>query len=232
MRLAPPADPQPLEQALRRIEEFDWLIVTSGNAVTALTARVATRPPGLRVAAVGPATAAELEAAGWRVDRVGSGPGAEALVGAFAAAGDARGARVLFPASSLARDTLVTGLVELGAEVARVEAYRTLPAALDAATCFAQLDGGAVDAITFASPSAVDGLANAFGRRRLLAVLDRLAVASIGPTTSEALAALGRTPDAEASPSTVDGLADAVVVALSTRSRMTTAAGAAAGAPR
>lgn len=212
--LVPPADPAPFESALARLEEFDWLAVTSGHAVAALVERVAAPPASLALAAIGPATAAALEAAGWRVDRVGEGDGAEGLVAAFRAAGDAAGARVLYPASARARTTLEHGLAALGATVERVEAYRTLPVALDAAACRAEIESGAVEAVTFASPSALEGLAEALGDAELSELLARVAVASIGPTTSAALAAFGRAPDAEAEPSTLDGLVEAARVAL------------------
>jgi uroporphyrinogen-III synthase len=225
VQLAPPGDPRPLEAALAELDRFDWLIATSAHAANVVTSR-AVRPPSLRIATVGAATAAELEAAGWKVDLVGPGPGAEALVAALALAGVGRGARALFPASAIARDALADGLEELGVEVERVEAYRTLPASLDVGACFAQLDAGAVDAVTFASPSAVDGLARAFGRRAFAGVLERPAIAAIGPTTSAALAALGRLPDAEAAPATLEGLADAVVDALAARAASISPAGA------
>jgi uroporphyrinogen III methyltransferase/synthase len=229
-KLAPPSDPKPLERALAGLAAYDWLVVTSAHGAAAVTARVETRPAKLRVAAVGPATAAELEAAGWAVDLVGPGPGAEALARALAESGVA-GARVLFPAGSLARETLVESLAGLDVRLDRVEAYRTLPARLDVGACFAQLDSGAVDAITFASPSAVDGLARALGRDELPAILDRIAVASIGPTTTAALVAAGRAPDAEAAQPSLDSLVDAVGRALapaaqpSPRSRAAHAAG-------
>ena len=212
--LAPPADPAPFESALARLEEFDWLVVTSGHAVAALVERVVAPPASLALAAVGPATAAALEAAGWKVRRIGEGDGAEGLVAAFRAAGDAAGARILYPASARARETLEDGLAALGATVERVEAYRTLAVALDAATCRTEVESGAVEAVTFASPSALEGLAEALGRGELAQLLARVAVASIGPTTSAALAAFGRAPDAEAEPSTLDGLVEATRVAL------------------
>jgi len=213
IRYAPPEDPRPLERAFARLDGYDWLVLTSGRAVAALTAmtvNASSRPATLRVAAVGTATAAELEARGWRVDRIGEGPGAAALVEAFAAAGDAAGARVLFPASSQARPVLAEGLAKLGAAVDRIEAYRTLPTALDAAACRRDVAAGHVDAALFASPSALAGLVGACGDAALAELLAAVAVVSIGPTTSAALAERGRTPDAEASPSTFEGLVDAV----------------------
>jgi uroporphyrinogen-III synthase len=225
--IEPPADPAPLAAALERLASFDWIVLTSANAAGAVVARLAAPPAGVRVAAVGAGTAAELTAAGWRVDLTGAGPGAIELVAALRAAGLGAGSRVLFPAGDRARATLADGLLEAGAGVERVEAYRTLSLAVDAAACAAQVDRGEVEAVTFASPSAAEALARALGLNRFRHLLARLAVASIGPTTSAALAALGRPADAEASIATFDGLVAATGAALV--SRIPTVAG---GSPR
>ena len=218
LTFAPPADERPLAAALARLADFDWLVLSSAQAVAAVVARAAA-PDSLRVATVGPGTAAACAAAGWPVHRVGRGPGAEALVEAFRAAGDAAGARVLYPAGDLARAALADGLAALGARVERVEAYRTLPAPLDAAACLADVESGRVAAATFASPSALEGLVAALGARAAARLLERVAVVSIGPTTSAALVAFGRPPDREATPSTLDGLADAALAVLSSPSQ-------------
>ncbi len=210
MTVAPAVDPAPLARALGRLESFDWIVLTSAHAVEAVAAHRAHFPAALRVAAVGAATAAAARERGWRVDRVPAEFNAEALVAAFAAAGDAAGARVLFPAADRAATTLETGLAALGAEVLRVEAYRTLAAPLDRARCLAAAGRGEVDVVTFASPSAVDGLAESLGEPALRDLLARAAVAAIGPTTAESLARRGRAADAVADPSTLDGLVAAV----------------------
>ncbi len=133
MTIAPPADPQPLAHALAALESFDWLLLTSPHAVEAVALRRAVLPSRLRVAAVGAATAAAAAERGWRVDRVPRAFNAAELVRSFAAAGDAPGARLLYPASDRADATLECGLEELGARLVRVEAYRTTNAPLDRA---------------------------------------------------------------------------------------------------
>lgn len=206
MSIAPPADPAPFALAVAGLESFDWLALTSVHAVAAVAGYRAVLPAALRVAVVGASTAAAARERGWRVDRLPDDFSSDGLVRAFAAAADAAGSRVLFPASDRADDRLAGGLAGLGAEVVRVEAYRTLPAALDAASCLAAAARGEVDVVTFASPSAVDGLAAALGDAGLAALLRETAVAVIGPTTAGALVRRGRVPDAIASPATLDGL--------------------------
>ncbi len=171
-------------------------------------------PSWPRVAVVGPATAAAAERAGWRVDRLPAELSAAGLVESFRSAGDAPGARILLPASAQGRPELAAGLAALGATVAAVEAYRTLPSALDGAACRAALAAGEVDAITFTSPSAVSGLERALGPADFAAALSGRLVVSIGPTTTRALSERGRAPDAEARPSTLDGLVEALIGSL------------------
>ena len=218
-KIAPPADPQPLARALAALESFDWLVLTSVHAVAAVAARRATLPAALRLAVVGASTAAAAEALGWRVDLLPSEFHAEALLASFAAAGDDQrvaGRRILFPASDRAAAALPDGLAALGAEVVRVEGYRTMTsgsAALDGASCLGEVARGAVDVVTFASPSAVAGLAAALGEAALADLLAHAAVAAIGPTTAGALVRRGRVPDAIASPATLDGLVAAALAA-------------------
>lgn len=214
--IAPPADPQPLSRELAALASFDWLALTSVHAVEAVAARRATLPAKLRVAVVGASTAAAAEALGWRIDLLPSEFHTEALLASFTAAAadqNLAGCRILFPASDRAAAALPEGLTALGAEVVRVEAYRTRTADLDGARCLAEAARGAVDVVTFASPSAVEGLAAALGESGLATLLTHAAAAAIGPTTAGALLGRGRVPDAIASPATLDGLVAAALSA-------------------
>ena len=209
--IAPPLDAAPLERALAALERFDWLALTSVHAVEAVAARRASLPQDLRVAVVGAATAAAARSQGFRVDRLPADFSSDALP--ISAAGDAAECRILFPASDRAASTLVHGLAALGAEVVRVEAYRTTVAALDLRSCLTAAARGEVDVLTFASPSSVDALADALAPTAFSVLLASAAVAAIGPTTAAALARRGRPADAVAEPATLDGLADATVAA-------------------
>lgn len=207
--IAPPGDPQALSRELAALESFDWLALTSVHAVAAVSGLRAVLPPKLRVAVVGAATAAAARAQGFRVDRTPADYSSEGLVRCFAEHGDATGRRILFPASDRAAATLPDGLAALGAEVVRVEAYRTAHGELDVASCRGKIARGEVEVVTFASPSAIEGLAAALGEAALADLFAAAAVAAIGPTTAAALARRGRVADAIASPATLDGLAAA-----------------------
>jgi uroporphyrinogen-III synthase/uroporphyrinogen III methyltransferase/synthase len=101
-----------------------------------------------------------------------------------------RGRRVFLPRPAEGRPELLAGLVAAGAEVAAVEAYRTLPAPAEEIRPIARwIEAGEIDAVAFASPSAVAAVVGALGGDAGL--LRRVVLAAIGPTTSEALRAAG-----------------------------------------
>ncbi len=205
-----------LGAALARIREFDWIVFASRQAAAAVLERLATRPPALKVAAVGKATAQVLNQRGWRVDLVPDDANAAALVRAFESmlnaagrtkeSGSARALRVLFPASSRALPTIAAGLSQLGADVVQVEAYRTEPAALDVEECLSWIARDAIGAVTFASPSAVIELERSLGKENFERLLRATPAVVIGPTTARELTDRGRAP-VLAESATLQGLA-------------------------
>jgi uroporphyrinogen-III synthase len=110
-------------------------------------------------------------------------------------AGLAEGARVLFPASNLAGSELSETLEAAGARVERVEAYTTRPVAppIDRAA-----DLSLADAVTFTSPSSVEGWRRGVGNDLRGPLAEETHFVAIGPTTSARLGEYGiaaRTPD-------------------------------------
>ena len=200
------SDTSELEDALTRLPDFDWIVFASRHAVTPVLARVPVQPAGIKVAAVGQATAQVLRQRGWRVDLVPDDANAGALISAFAPVATA-GMRVLYPASSRALPTIAKGLAQLGADVTQVEAYRTEPSALDVADCRAWIERNEIGAVTFASPSAVIELERALGRDDFEKLLTKAAAVAIGPTTARVLTELGRSP-VMAESATLRGLAN------------------------
>ena len=202
-----PADTARLDEALSRAQSFDWIVFTSRHGVAAVTARLPAPPAGVRIGAVGRATATVLKQRGWPVDIVPGEHNAAGLVAAFAASGSAHGARIMYPASSRALPTLAAGLTQLGAEVTTVEAYRTVSGtALDVEACRSWIAREGVGAVTFASPSAVIELENALGREDFARLLSMAPAVAIGPTTARVLSERGYTPTLAES-ATLRGLA-------------------------
>jgi len=204
IEVADPADGgAALRDAARRLGTYDWVVVTSPNGAERLLAAVAATDGDARafgtarVAAIGPGTAAALAAGGIVADLVPERYVAESLLDALLAAGP-DGGRLLLARAAVARDVLPDGLRASGWDVDVVEAYRTVPAALDDA------GRGAVataDVVTFTSSSTVERFVEAFGRDAVPPV-----VACIGPITAATARRLGLTVDVEAAEHTIDGL--------------------------
>lgn len=213
----PPADPAPLDAALRDLAGFDWAVFASATAVERTVDRMRALgiPPAalarLRLAAVGPATAERLARDVREPDLVPAEAKGDAMAAALAPG--VRGRRVLLPRPAEGRPELRAGLIAAGAEVVAVEAYRTLPAPREAILPLAAwIEAGEVDAVAFASPSAVRAVADGLGGRA--ALLRRVLLASIGPTTSAALRDAGLEPAAEPARYTGIDLAEALAARL------------------
>lgn len=103
IRIAPPVDLEPLDNACARVESFDWIVFTSVNGVEYFLRRlVAGRGDvrnlkGIRLCAIGPATAERLTRHGIKVDLVPDEHRSEAVVGMLCAKDNLRGKRVLLP---------------------------------------------------------------------------------------------------------------------------------------
>ncbi len=197
-----------LDAELQRIAQFDWIVFASRQAVAAVIERVSVRPPAIKVAAVGQATAQVLGQRGWTVDLVPDDANAAGLVAAFEARllQDRSAPRILFPASSRALPTIAAGLSQLGAEVVQVEAYRTEPASLNVDECRSWIARDGIAAVTFASPSAVIELERSLGKQDFDRLLTTAAAVAIGPTTARELADRGRSA-VLAESATLQGLA-------------------------
>jgi uroporphyrinogen-III synthase len=215
--IQPPEDPGELFDALETLDRMDWVIFTSAHAVEATCAlprwRAAAAGHALpRVAAVGRATAHRLAELGHHADLVPDVAGAQSLAAAVVgAAGTLEGARVLWPRADMARRDLALALSRAGATVIAPIAYRTVPAPPETLVPLRHaLDQGTLDAIAFCSPSSAQHLALGLGQTELASLAGKLVVASIGPTTSAALASLGLPADVEAAEPSTAHLASAI----------------------
>ncbi len=179
---------------------YDWVVCTSANGVErfCVALRDGRDLAGMRIAAVGPATAKAFARFGLVADLVPDEARGEGLVDAFPV-GEGR---VLFVRAEAVRDVVAPGLRAKGWVVDEAVAYRTVARHPDAAAAEAIRTA---DAVTVTSPSTVDGLVAAVG-------VDGLPeqVVSIGPVTSEAVRRHGLEPAAEADPHTVAGVVEAV----------------------
>jgi uroporphyrinogen-III synthase/uroporphyrinogen III methyltransferase/synthase len=218
LEIRPPENIEPLDAALRQLKSYDWLILTSANAVHALAERAATlgialaQTTRLQVAAVGEATAAEARKAGLQVAFVPEAYVAESLVEGLLQSlqNQTFNQRILLARAAVARDVIPAALRAAGAVVDVVDAYRNvLPDA--APEQLRKALAGGIAAATFTSSSSVTHLAEAARAAGVAWPLTDVPAVSIGPITSQTLRELGWPPAAEAKPSDISGLIATVV---------------------
>jgi uroporphyrinogen-III synthase len=232
IRIVPPSDWTRLDAALRRLcspADYDWVVFTSANGVTMCFNRL--RDLGyapeavkhVRIAAIGPATAAALQQYGITADLMPREYVAERVAEALIADAQQRGEslqgkRILLARAAEARKVLFTLLHHAGAAVEEVAAYHTLSITHDDVQgrhVVSLLQQGQLDAITFTSSSTVRNFmawldSHAHKEALFNLVNQRVVIACIGPITAQAAYELGLHVDIVASVFTVDGLIDAL----------------------
>jgi uroporphyrinogen III methyltransferase / synthase len=206
---------EPLDDAIRRLTEFDYLLVTSVNGVRNFLARLAASGKkdvrdlkGIQIGAIGPATAAELARSGVRADFVPAEYRAEGLLSVLGQR-ELRGKAFFIPRARVARDLVPRVLAERGSRVEVVEAYRVEMPTLRPEEVHALLTP-TPDVITFTSSSTASNFSRLQLSPHLRQKLASAKIASIGPVTSETLRALGMTVDIEGKESTLPGLLAAI----------------------
>lgn len=211
-----PAPAGPLDRALRNLGRFDWAVFTSPNGVEAVFRRLerlgldARAFGGLAVAAVGPATAERLRARGVAADFIPGRFTTEALFEELARKRRLAGRRFVLFRSDIAPPGLAVRLLQAGAGVVEIAAYRTAPPAA-IRRAWARVAKARPDVLTFTSASTVQNLVRAVGRARLGRLLRRARTVSIGPATTAAMRTARLRIDAEAHPHTMGGLVGAVL---------------------
>lgn len=218
LEIVDPPDLQPLDDAIRDLTSYDWVVLTSANAVERFFGRLvfvdrtAEALSHVKVAAVGERTAARMRANLVEPDLVPAEARAEGLVDAFAGIGVGEGCRILLPRALEAREVLPDALREMGAHIDVVTAYATAPATPDEGV-LARVRAGTVDAVTLTSGAIARAFFSAMADAGLGAAEQaarRFAVASIGPVTTVELRDLGVEPDIEATEQSMASLADAI----------------------
>lgn len=213
IKIVPPADYGPLDKAVAELDSYKWLVFTSANGVEYFFVRLSTAGKdaralhGSRIAAIGSATAAELARHGLTADLVPSEYKAEELAEALAA--DVQpGDRILLARASVAREVLPERLRALGAQVDVAAAYETVADCENRETLLAALREEENVVVTFTSSSTVTNLLKVLGEDR--ALLERAALAAIGPVTAATMRKHGLKPAVSAAEYTIDGLVAAV----------------------
>jgi uroporphyrinogen III methyltransferase/synthase len=205
--IAPPESFESLDFAIEA--RFDWIVFTSTNGVSSFFERLFAKGrdvralAGVRIACVGETTAAALRARGVAPDLVPEKFMSSALIPLFA--NDLHGTRMAVVRAAEGREEFVEEMRRRGADVHLAVAYRTVPVGANAEELHD------IDVVTFTSASTVD---NFFAATNV--VSDGTLLASIGPTTSDAIRKHGRQPDIESPTAEIQALHDAVVSRLGT----------------
>lgn len=214
IEIRPPDSWEPLDRAIERLEQFDYLLVTSANGARIFLERLKACGrdvrdlKGLKIGAIGPATAAEFEKTGVRVDFMPRQYRAEGLLEVLVGR-RLRGKSFLIPRAKVARDLVPRVLAERGARAEVVTAYET------AVPSFApgelkRLLSPRPDVVAFTSSSTALHFARLLGARKTSSLLRRVAIASIGPITSATVRELGFEVAIEAHESTIPALVEAI----------------------
>jgi uroporphyrinogen III methyltransferase/synthase len=219
IKFVPPESLEELDRAVFELDSYNWIIFTSANGVEFFWKRVEATGKdseafsGIKICAVGPATAAALEARGLRAELV---PEKHVAEGILERLGEKlEGQRFLLPTADIARDTLAEGLATRGGLVAKVTAYSTVacdneePGSISAAQMIELLETGKIDLISFTSSSTVKNFAARLAtssNRPVGELLNKTLVACIGPVTAKTARDLGLRVGLEASEFTIDNL--------------------------
>ncbi len=211
IEITAPEDTQQLDQAINSLGRYAWIIFTSANGVAYFWRRLNALGKdrrafkGIRVAAIGPATAGALRRRQVRPDFVPDEFVAEAIPPGL---GEVRDRRILLPRADIARPALLHALEKAGAFPQEIAVYQTIPAQPSQAE-LAELERG-IDVATFTSSSTVHNFFHILGERAA-GLLRGAVIVCIGPITAETAHSLGLAVDVVAKKYTAEGLVDALV---------------------
>mgnify|MGYP006425941039 CR=1 FL=1 len=220
LEIGPPSRWQPLDQAIRELSTFDWLILTSANGVHFFWERLEKlsinpeRLQSLKIAVVGKKTARVLAKKGVQPTFIPPNFVADSLVETFPE--PLSGQKILFPrVETGGRDVLIEEFQQQNAQVIAVPAYQSrCPEKADSIAVQA-LRSGQIDVITFASSKTVQCFCDLLKSYvssgvNLEEVMATVTIASIGPQTSQACNKLLGKYDIEAKHYTLEGLTQAI----------------------
>lgn len=214
IEILPPLSWEGLDQAIQKLNTYDWLIFTSANGVRFFSERLKEKkkkfhlPSSLKVCAIGPATARELKKRGIHIDYMPKEFIAEAILEGFKGV-SLKGKKILLARAKKARDILPKGLREMGAGVDVVEAYRTIKPK-GGAKRLKRLLREKIDAIAFTSSSTVENFMDLLRGIDLMKSLKGITVACIGPVTSRTARKCGLKVHIQPKEYTISGLTQAI----------------------
>ena len=217
IKTAPPSQHTPLTDALLELNSYDWLVFTSANGVTSFfdlffKAFKDTRDiGGVRIAAVGPGTAAKLRELHLQVDLMPAEAIGAKIAKEFSKFESVENLKMCLLRAEVANPDLPKALEDLGAIVDDIAVYQTIGESHEPTAASVRLLAEGADWITFTSASTVEHFHRRFDLPALLKKFPQTKLASIGPETTKAIATLGLKADVEAKDHTMEGLAAALL---------------------
>lgn len=219
IRIEPSDRKQDIVDALLELNSYDWLVFTSPNGVTAFFDLFFKRFQdlrdigGVKIAAIGPATAAKIKELHLQVDLMPEEALGTKIAEALNKYESVENLKLCLLRAQVANQELPEALQELGAIVDDIAIYKTVPETEDRTGTAAKLLAGGADWITFTSASTVEHFHARFDLPKLMKQFPKIRLASIGPETSKAIRALDLTPAIEAKEHTIEGLTAALLKA-------------------
>jgi len=220
IKILPLEDWRPVDDAIENLRRFDWIIFTSVNGVEAFMERLlvigrdARALHGLRLCAIGPATAQRLAGYHLKVDCQPEEYTSKEIVFALEKSGGVRAKCFLLPRADIAPPELPDSLRALGGCATEVAVYRTAKGIDDSAAALIYeelLKTGQAAYITFTSSSTARIFASCFSAGQLRDIAAKTRIASIGPQTSATLREIALPPNIEAREHTAEGLINAIL---------------------
>ncbi len=215
IEVAPPLRWEGLDRAIAQLESYDWVIFTSANGVKFFWERLKEKgkeghfPSRLKICAIGPATARQLNEKGVRTDYMPKEYVAEAILEGFGKM-EIQGKHILLARARVARDVLPKGLRKEGARVDVVETYRTIRPRGGTKRLRQLLSARGIDMVTFTSSSTVNHFMELLKKEDWKMLLKGVAVACIGPVTASTAKAWGMSIHIQPEAYTIPALTEAI----------------------
>ncbi|HPC08832.1 MAG TPA: uroporphyrinogen-III C-methyltransferase [Smithella sp.] len=213
IKIVPPLSWRELDKAIKKLDDYDWLIFTSANGVAYFFERLSAKGKdirdlkGIKICCIGPATARQVQDKGIRVDLIPGEFISEGILKSFARK-KLKGKKILLARAAEARDVLPEGLKKLGARVDVATAYVTVTSGRKKNELEDLFNENQVDVITFTSSSTVNNFRKIMGSGFRLP--EGVKIASIGPVTAATARKAGFPVDIHQEEYTMEGLVNAL----------------------
>jgi len=216
IEIVEPDDYTELDNAIKDIKSYDWVIFTSVNGVKFFLKRLNVHNKdvrvldGIKICAIGPKTAQQFKNFGIIPDFIPEKYQAEYIIEGLEKTG-IKGKKFLLPRAKVAREILPEKIKELGGQIDVVTVYKTILPDTNKEEALNLLKEKKVDYITFTSSSTVINFLEMFSDINIKELLSDTKLVSIGPITSNTLKEKGLTPNLEAQKYTIEGIIEAIL---------------------